>query len=182
MQNGINGLNGLNGISGINGMNVLQAAALATQAALQNPALQPILMAQAANPWLSHNLPYGLINPTSALTGAQLGHISSMPAAPVVPNPAAGVAQSASASPMLDATLLASQLPLDPAAATNPLLFYQNQAQDWQRAAVAAASVDPRGLSMSLGTGWTEQLAAAARNRAAGFSSTAAFSGTATAI
>uniref|UniRef100_A0A6T8QA73 RRM domain-containing protein n=1 Tax=Chlamydomonas leiostraca TaxID=1034604 RepID=A0A6T8QA73_9CHLO len=151
----------------LNGINVLQAAAIATQAALQNPALQPILMAQAANPWLNHTLPFGLVNPASAaaLAGAQLGQ---MPSLPGVPNSAAGAA-SAATSPMLDATLLASQLPIDPtgasAAAANPLLFYQNQSQDWQRAAAA----DPRGLGMPVGHGWPEQLAAAARQRTAGF-------------
>lgn len=45
-----------------NGINVLQAAAYATQAALNNPALQPILMA-GANPWLSPSAIYqGLVN------------------------------------------------------------------------------------------------------------------------
>lgn len=163
----------------LNNINVLQAAAMATQAAFQNPALQPILMAQATNPWLNHTLPFGLVNPasTAALTSTQLGHIPPIAAAPGISSPAAASA-SAAANPMLDATLLASQLPLDHTAATaaaNPLLFYQSQ--DWQRA--AAAAVDPRGLSMS---GWTEQLAAAARHRAAALSGAAAFTGTAAAI
>jgi epithelial splicing regulatory protein 1/2 len=61
-----------NGLLG--SMTALQAAALATQAALQNPALQPLLMAQAAaNPWFNPAaLHLGLMgNPgVAALAGA----------------------------------------------------------------------------------------------------------------
>ena len=60
-----------------NGINVLQAAAIAqaTQAALNNSALQPILLA-GANPWLNP-LQFGLVNPSAsaALANAQLGQL-----------------------------------------------------------------------------------------------------------
>lgn len=66
----------------------LQAAALAgaTQAAALNPALQPLLMAQA-NSWLH----MGLVNPATAAlaAGAQLGQIQHAlppPATPTVPS------------------------------------------------------------------------------------------------
>jgi hypothetical protein len=66
-----------------NGINVLQAAALATQAAFQNPALQPILM--GSTPWLNpiyQNIP-GLVAPpgtspavaVAALANAQLAQV-----------------------------------------------------------------------------------------------------------
>lgn len=71
----------------LNGISVLQAAALATQAAL-NPALQPMLMA-GGNPWLS-SLPVGLM-PHAAQFAAHLGQL---------PVSAAG--------PGLDATLAAA--------------------------------------------------------------------------
>lgn len=145
-------------------INMLQQAAIAAQAALQNP----LLMAQAA-PWLNPAaLHLGLVNPAAsaaALAGAQLGQLPQLP----VPNGAG--AGGPTASPMLDATLaaqLAPPLPMDPTAA-NPLLFYQNQGQDWSRA-------DARGLAAGLQVGhaWQEQLAAAARQRGAGFPGPAA--------
>ncbi len=59
-----------------NGINVLQAAAYATQAALNNPALQPILMS-GAHPWLSPAMYQGLSNPAAAaLANAHLGGVS----------------------------------------------------------------------------------------------------------
>lgn len=66
----------------LNGFSVLQAAALATQAAL-NPALQPMLMA-GGNPWLN-SLQLGLMPAASAAAFAtQLGHMPITSAAPVV--------------------------------------------------------------------------------------------------
>jgi hypothetical protein len=61
-----------NGLLG--SMTALQAAALATQAALQNPALQPLLMAQAAaNPWLNPAaLHLGLMGTPGVLGAGQL--------------------------------------------------------------------------------------------------------------
>ncbi|PNH05775.1 Heterogeneous nuclear ribonucleoprotein H [Tetrabaena socialis] len=64
----------------LNGINVLQAAAYATQAALNNPALQPILMA-GSNPWLSPIYPgmglvgHGSNSAAAALANAQLAHV-----------------------------------------------------------------------------------------------------------
>lgn len=61
----------------LNGLNVLQAAALATQAAL-NPALQPMLFAQ--NPWLSAALPLGLSLPQTQVSQNPLAsQLGSMP-------------------------------------------------------------------------------------------------------
>ncbi len=116
-------------------LNVLQAAAMATQAALNNPALQPILMA-GGNPWLNP-LHLGLVNPASAAALGQLGLQQ--------------VAGQGQGNPMLDAQLaaqLSSQLnaghgALLGGAALNSLgLLQQQQAA----AAAAAAGLPPPGL------------------------------------
>ncbi|GLC37659.1 hypothetical protein PLESTM_000633300 [Pleodorina starrii] len=77
----------------LNGINVLQAAAYATQAALNNPALQPILMA-GSTPWLNPIYQgMGLVNPgtanpaaaAAALANAQLAQVpGASPTAPML--------------------------------------------------------------------------------------------------
>lgn len=64
-------------------MNGFNAAAMALQAALGNPALQPLLMAQ--NPWLaSQMLGMGMPNPSAGQLG-QLGQIPTSAPGPVPP-------------------------------------------------------------------------------------------------
>eukprot|EP00195_Chlamydomonas_chlamydogama_P011755 CAMPEP_0202914098 /NCGR_PEP_ID=MMETSP1392-20130828/62202_1 /ASSEMBLY_ACC=CAM_ASM_000868 /TAXON_ID=225041 /ORGANISM="Chlamydomonas chlamydogama, Strain SAG 11-48b" /LENGTH=485 /DNA_ID=CAMNT_0049605619 /DNA_START=36 /DNA_END=1490 /DNA_ORIENTATION=+ len=85
-------------LNGINGINMLQAAAIATQAALNNPALHPILMA-GANPLLNP-LHLGLMNQAAASAALAGGPI---PGIQQMQNPGAG----SGGNPMLDATLAA---------------------------------------------------------------------------
>ncbi|KAJ9533303.1 hypothetical protein QJQ45_026353 [Haematococcus lacustris] len=130
----------------LGGINVLHAAALAaSQAALQNPALQPLLMASAAsNPWLSsaalQHLGFAPSASAAALAaGAQLGQGmgSLAPALPALGSISSqsALSQSSSSSPLLDAQLaaqLSASLPsLDAATAaaaavssSSPLLYY----------------------------------------------------------
>ncbi|GIL66017.1 hypothetical protein Vafri_19640 [Volvox africanus] len=80
----------------LNGINVLQAAAIATQAALNNPALQPILMA-GPNPWL---------NPI--YQGMGLTTANSAAAAALANAQLAQVPGASSATSMLDASTLSA--------------------------------------------------------------------------
>ncbi|GIL84599.1 hypothetical protein Vretimale_14466 [Volvox reticuliferus] len=84
----------------LNGINVLQAAAIATQAALNNPALQPILMA-GPNPWLNPIYQgMGLVSPATANSAA---------AAALAANAQlAQVPGASSATSMLDASTLSA--------------------------------------------------------------------------
>ncbi|PNW74483.1 hypothetical protein CHLRE_12g494550v5 [Chlamydomonas reinhardtii] len=78
----------------LNGINVLQAAALATQAAFSNPALQPILMGSTA-PWLNPIYQgMGLVNPATANSAAT--------AAALAANAQLQVPQAPPPNPMLD--------------------------------------------------------------------------------
>ncbi|GFR46386.1 hypothetical protein Agub_g7982 [Astrephomene gubernaculifera] len=84
----------------LNGINVLQAAAFATQAALNNPALQPILMA-GSNPWLNPIYQgMGLVNHATTNQAAAAAALANAQLAQVP-----GASPS---SPMLDATSLSA--------------------------------------------------------------------------
>ncbi|KXZ49796.1 hypothetical protein GPECTOR_19g247 [Gonium pectorale] len=141
----------------LNGINVLQAAAFATQAALNNPALQPILM--ASNQWLNPIYPsMGMVNPAAAnpaaaaaaLANAQLAQGPAGAPAPVL-DPATLTAASQYGAALPQGGLLPGGMN---AAA---LLFQQQQAQAaaLQQGAATGGVVDPAG-------GWLDPAAAAA--------------------
>lgn len=83
-----------------NGISVLHAAAIATQAALNNPALQPILMA-GPNPWLNPIYQsMGLVNPTTASPAATAAALATANSLAQVPG--------SSSAQMLDASSLSA--------------------------------------------------------------------------
>lgn len=135
-----------------NGINVLQAAqaaaiAQATQAALQNPALQPMLLGGA--PWLNQALQFGLVNPSTAAALGQLqgnNQGQMLDAASLAQYGAAANGQGGPNNGYGAAALnlLQQQAPMQNGnnegnnwgqGVDNSLLFYQNQGQqgDWQR-------------------------------------------------
>jgi hypothetical protein len=82
-----------------NGINVLQAAAFATQAALNNPALQPLLMT-GSNPWLSPIYQgMGLVNPATSNQAAAAAALNAQ---------LAQVPGASPTAPMLDASALSA--------------------------------------------------------------------------
>lgn len=92
-----------------NGINVLQAAAFATQAALNNPALQPILMA-GSNPWLNPiyqtgNV-MGLVNPSAAANPAAAA--AALANAQLAQVPSAHMPAPGTSPPMLDPSTLSA--------------------------------------------------------------------------
>ncbi len=92
-----------------NGINVLQAAAFATQAALNNPALQPILMA-GSNPWLNSiyqtgNV-MGLVNPSAAANPAAAA--AALANAQLAQVPSAHLPAPGTSPPMLDPSTLSA--------------------------------------------------------------------------
>ncbi|KAG2452738.1 hypothetical protein HYH02_002968 [Chlamydomonas schloesseri] len=138
----------------LNGINVLQAAALATQAAFSNPALQPILMGSTA-PWLNP-IYQGLVNPATANPAAT--------AAALAANAQLQVPQPPPPNPMLDPAALSAagpygaQLQQGPqglvnSAAALSLLQQQQQAQ---------AALQQQHQSDPTGAGWALDPATAA--------------------
>lgn len=155
----------------LNGINVLQAAAFATQAALNNPALQPILMA-GSNPWLNPiyqtgNV-MGLVNPSAAANPAAAA--AALANAQLAQVPSAHMPAPGTSPPMLDpSTLSAAAQYAVPLAqqghghlvggGMNAFSLLQQQQQQAQAAQMPGSGSG--GLDGST-TGWTIDPAAAA--------------------
>ncbi|EFJ42006.1 hypothetical protein VOLCADRAFT_121578 [Volvox carteri f. nagariensis] len=143
----------------LNGINVLQAAALATHAALNNPALQPILMA-GPNPWLNPIYQgMGLVNPATANPAAAAAALAANAQLAQVPG-ASPTAPMLDASALSAATQYGGPLPQGPQLVNGGMnaaalsLLQQQQAP----ASAGGVSVDPTTSTV----GWPLDPAAAA--------------------